>query len=72
MLLAIMAMMFSPMMASAQQPEARTASPWKADDAGSAATPETAPAADAAGEEAAAASTIDHGHAQTRLGNRTG
>ena len=59
MLLAIMAMMFSPMMASAQQPEAPPAEGFSMEEPTTpeapAATPETAPAADAAGEEETAA-----------------
>jgi len=59
MLLAIMAMMFSPMMASAQQPEAPPADGFSMEEPTTpeapVAAPEAAPAADAAGEEEAAA-----------------
>ncbi len=59
MLLAILAMMFSPMMASAQQPEAPPAGGFSMEEPTTpeapAATPEAAPAADAAGEEESAA-----------------
>ena len=59
MLLAIVAMMFSPMMASAQQPEAPPADGFSMEEPTTpeapVAAPEAAPAADAAGEEEAAA-----------------
>jgi biopolymer transport protein ExbB len=63
-LLAIMAMMFSPMMASAQQPEAPPADGFSMEEPATpetpAATPETAPAADAAAGEEEAAGDVDY------------